>query len=130
MEENKDNVIDINKSELWKQLKNDTDCKPASIKFEAIDVDDGRASCFVEGHLPNGVSNFQHAALLSGIFEWMCDYVGEIEDFKDFAIKDVPLDAILEGQKKLGIAFQKMLIRCKPTDFDIKEITKEEEEDD
>lgn len=119
MEENKDNIINIDKRELWEQMKKDSDTKPFKVSFEAIDVDqkEGRSTCFVDVTHPLITSNFQESALISGIFQWVADYLKSINGQDDFNDKDVVLDSILEGQHLVADEFHKLLMRTAPDDI-------------
>lgn len=119
MEENKDNIINIDKRELWEQMKKGSDTKPFKASFEAIDVDqkEGRSSCFVDVTQPVITSNFQESALISGIFQWVADYIKNINGQDDFHDKDVVLYSILEGQNLVADEFHKLLMRTAPDDI-------------
>lgn len=122
--EEKDNVIKIDKRELWEQIKKEAPTEPYSVKFEAVDINPeiGKTSCFVDVSEPLVTSNFQHAALFNGIFEWVAQYIDDIEDEEDFKDKYEALNEILEGLPKIFLANRKMLQRTAPDD--IKDISK------
>ena len=128
MGEEKDNIVDIDKKELWEQMKKDSPTESFELKFEAIDTEEERrVACYVDVKQPLVTSNFQHAAIFSSMFDWMVTYLDRISNSKEFEDKDIVFNEILEGQTKVSNAFKKMCIRCAPDSIadDVKEFMKE-----